>query len=54
MVKNLPSRAGDLGSVPAQGTKIPQVTWQLSPRAATREKPDGHNEEPMHCNKDPT
>ena len=31
MVKNLPSNAGDLGSIPGLGTKIPHV--QLSLRA---------------------
>ena len=24
-VKNLPSKAGDVGSIPTQGTKVPQV-----------------------------
>ena len=37
MVKNPPSNAGDLGSISDQGTKIPHVTGQLSPRAATTE-----------------
>ena len=37
MVKNLPSDAGDTGSIPSQGTKIPHATGQLSPRAATTE-----------------
>ena len=45
VVKNLPSNAGDMGSIPGQGTKIPHVTGQLpSPRATTREKPARHNE----------
>ena len=30
MVKNPPSDAGDMGSIPAWGTKIPCATWQLS------------------------
>ena len=30
MVKNLPSNAGDVGSIPGQGTKIPHDTKQLS------------------------
>ena len=33
VVKNSPSNAGDVGSIPAQGTKIPQV--QLSQCATT-------------------
>ena len=37
MVKNLPSNAGDAGSIPGLGTKIPHATGQLSPRAATTE-----------------
>ena len=39
MVKNLPS-AGGKSQIPDQGTKIPHVTGQLSPHAATTE--------PMH------
>ena len=36
-VKNQPSNAGDMGSIPAQGTinKIPPAAGQLSPCAAT-------------------
>ena len=30
MVKNLPCNAGDVGSIPGQGTKIPQAAEQLS------------------------
>ena len=37
VVKNLPSNAGDAGSIPGCRTKIPQVTGQLSPQAETRE-----------------
>ena len=37
MVKNLPSNSGDAGLIPAQGTKIPHATGQLSPRAITTE-----------------
>ena len=39
MVKNPPSNAGDAGSIPGQGTKIPHAMGQLNPHAATREKP---------------
>ena len=35
VVKNLPSNAGDMGSVPGGGTKIPHAVGQLSPWAAT-------------------
>ena len=37
MVKNPPSNAGDTGSIPGQGTKIPHATGKLSPRATTTE-----------------
>ena len=32
VVKNPPYNAGDTGSIPGQGTKIPHATGQLSPR----------------------
>ena len=37
VVKNLPSNAGDAGSIPGQGTKIPHAAGQQSPCAATTE-----------------
>ena len=37
MVKNLPSNAGVIGSIPGGGTKIPQAAGPLSPRATTTE-----------------
>ena len=37
MVKNLPCNAGDMGSVPDQGTKIPHAWEQLSPTSAATE-----------------
>ena len=40
MVKNLPSNAGGMGSIPSQGTKTPHATGQLSPNAL---EPVGHN-----------
>ena len=43
VVKNPPSNAGDVGSIPGRRTKIPHAAEQLSPRASTREKPE-------HCN----
>ena len=35
-VKNLPSKAGDAGSIPGWGTKIPPAEGQLSPQASTK------------------
>ena len=40
VVKNPPTDAGDVGSIPAPGTKIPHAVGQLSPRAATTEAPE--------------
>ena len=37
MFKNPPCNAGDLGSIPGQGTKIPDAAKQLSPGATTTE-----------------
>ena len=37
MVKNLPANAGDTGSIPDPGTKIPHVAGQLSLCATTPE-----------------
>ena len=37
MVKNSPSNAGDAGSIPDQGTKIPHAAGQLNPGATTTE-----------------
>ena len=37
VVKNLPSSAGDVGSIPGRGTKIPHATGQLSPLTTTTE-----------------
>ena len=42
VVKNPPSNAGDAGSIPGQGTKMPHATGQLSPHATTTE-PRHHN-----------
>ena len=42
MVKNPPSKAGDAGSIPDQGTKIPHAAGQLRLQAATTE-PTCHN-----------
>ena len=37
VVKTPPSSAGDVGSIPGWGTKIPHAAQQLSPRASTRQ-----------------
>ena len=37
VVKNLSSNAGDAGSTPGRGTKIPHVMGQLSPHATAAE-----------------
>ena len=37
MVKNPPYNAGDTGSIPGQGAKIPQAAGQLSLRTTTTE-----------------
>ena len=42
VVKNLPCKAGDVGSIPGWGTKIPHALEQLSLCAATPE-PTHHN-----------
>ena len=60
VVKNPSFNAGDTGSIPGQGTKIPHAVGQLSPSAATTE-PTRHSyraytttrEKPVHCNEEP-
>ena len=37
LVKNLPSNAGDMDSIPGQGTKIPHAAGQLSLHTTTIE-----------------
>ena len=34
VVKNLPSKVGDMGSIPGWGTKMPHAEGQLSPYKA--------------------
>ena len=41
-IKAPPCRAGNAGSIPGQGTKLPHAAGQLSPQTATTE-PTGHN-----------
>ena len=55
VVKNLPSNAGDAGSIPGRGTKIPHAVGQLSLHTATTEPvcSGAHMpqlEKPMLCN----
>ena len=45
MVNNAPYNAGDVGSIPGQGTKILHAMEQLSPCTTTRESID-----PESCN----
>ena len=65
MVKNLSCNAGDTGSIPGQGIKIPHVAGQLSPHTTTTEPMSSGasmpqlerspcaktGEKPAHCNK---
>ena len=37
MIKNLPCNAGDMGSIPDQGTKIPHAVEQLSLHATVKD-----------------
>ena len=58
VVKNPPASAGDMGSIPGLGTKIPHDTGQLNLCATTMEaraleptsckKRSPHNEKPRH------
>ena len=59
-VNNPPSNAGDVGSIPGQGTKTRHAVGQLSPWVATTEstchnseKPTCHNEKHVCRNEDP-
>ena len=36
VVKNLPSGAGDVGSIPGQGPKIPHASGQLNPHGTKK------------------
>ena len=36
-MKKPPSNAGDVGSIPGQGTKLPHAAGHLSPQATARE-----------------
>ena len=47
MVKDPPSDAGDVGSIPGQRTKMPHGEGQLSQRAATTEPTCSGAQEPQ-------
>ena len=49
MVENLPSNAGDAGSIPGRGTKVPHAAGQISLCATTKD-PACCNEVPTCCN----
>ena len=51
MVKNLPGKAGDKGSNPGGGTRIPHAAGQLSPCTAATEV-SAPPRKPEHRNKD--
>ena len=53
VVKNLPSNAGNAGSVPSQGTKISHASGQLSLRATTVEPAPQQERSPRATTKDP-
>ena len=46
VVKNLPSNAGDAGSIPGRGNKIPHAAGQLSLCATARMSPCAATREP--------
>ena len=48
MLKSPACNAGDAGSIPGHGTKIPHAKGQLSLYATTREKPTYHKEDPSN------
>ena len=51
VVKNPPSNAGDVGSVPGWGTKNPHAWGQLSPWHHNWRKLMGCNKDPVQQNK---
>ena len=46
VIKSAPSSAGDAGSIPGGGRKMPNAAGQLSLHIPTGEKPAWHNEDP--------
>ena len=53
LFRNPPGNAGNVGSVPGLGTKIPHTAEQLN-RLATTSEPVCHNEDPARCNEELT
>ena len=53
MAKNPLSNAGDVGSIPGLGTKIPHAAEELSPHTTTK-SPRSATKDPACRNKDPT
>ena len=57
VIKNLPSNAGDEGSIPGRGTEIPHTTVKLSQHTITTgptcSRARVPQERPTYCNKDP-
>ena len=49
VVKNPPSNAGDAGSIPGWGAKIPHATGQLSPCATTTQLTPQRERENPHA-----
>ena len=52
VVRNVPSNAGDVGSIPGHRTNIPHASEQLNPCDATPE-PTGCTKVLKRCNEDP-
>ena len=48
VAENLPSKAGDLGSISSQETKIPHAKLQLLRPHTTNRESMGHNEKILH------
>ena len=46
VVKNPPCNAGDMGSIPGWGTKIPHAMEQISPQATSTETVSASTEDP--------
>ena len=53
VVKNLPSNAGDKGSIPGQGAKIPHASGKVSVNSPTTEKPLCHKKSLESTMRDP-